>query len=67
MRVFSGYAGWGPGQLDQELDAAGWFLADAEPDDVFTDGVDDLWRRVLRRAGGRVAMFAAFPDDPSWN
>lgn len=67
VRVFTGYAGWGPGQLDRELDVNGWFLADTHTDDVFTSDVDGLWRRVLRRQGGKGAIFAWFPEDPTWN
>jgi len=67
VRVFSGYAGWGPGQLDRELDVDGWFLADVEIDDLFTADVDGMWRRVLRRHGGRGALFAFYPEDATWN
>ena len=36
FRAFAGYAGWGPGQLDDELDVGGWFVVDAQPDDLLT-------------------------------
>ena len=67
LRVFAGYAGWSEGQLDGELDAGGWFVVDAAPDDVFTSEPDRLWVSVLRRQGGRLAMFASAPPHPSLN
>jgi putative transcriptional regulator len=67
LRIFVGYAGWGPGQLEQELDAGGWLVLDLEPDDPFTANPSELWARVLRRQGGRTAMFALAPEDPSTN
>ncbi|MFI5047933.1 MAG: YqgE/AlgH family protein, partial [Acidimicrobiia bacterium] len=67
FRAFAGYAGWGPGQLDDELDLGGWHVVDAEPGDLLTDAPDTLWRRVLRRQGGELAMAANQPPDPTVN
>jgi putative transcriptional regulator len=67
LRVFAGYAGWGPDQLEDELDAGAWFLVDAEPSDVLDPDPEQLWRSVLRRQPGRVRLFADFPEDPSAN
>ena len=67
VRVFRGYAGWGPGQLEGEIDAGAWLVLDAEPDDVFAPDPDELWRTVLRRQGGRIAWLADAPDDLSAN
>jgi putative transcriptional regulator len=63
LRVFRGYAGWGPGQLDGEIEAGAWLVLDPDPSDVFTDHPDDLWRIVLRRQPGRLAWLATAPDD----
>lgn len=67
VRVFSGYAGWGPGQVEAELKEGAWLVLEAEPDDVFTQNPAELWSIVLRRQGGKVAMLATFPLDPSMN
>ncbi len=67
VRVFRGYAGWGPGQLEGEIESGAWLVLDAEPDDVFDASPDELWRTVLRRQGGRLAWLAAAPDDLSSN
>jgi putative transcriptional regulator len=66
-RVFVGYAGWGPGQLDGELEDGSWIVEPADPDDVFTDEPDELWSAVLRRKGGPFGVLAAMPPDPSRN
>jgi putative transcriptional regulator len=53
-RVFVGHAGWGPGQLEAELEADSWILEQATEEDVFTSSPEALWRRVLERpAPGR--------------
>lgn len=67
MRVFAGYAGWGPGQLDGEVERDDWILEPARADDVFARDPDALWARVLERKGGEYALVARMPDDPSLN
>lgn len=66
-RVFAGYAGWGPGQLEIELDRDDWFIVDTEADDVFDEDAPSLWRRVLERQGGQLALVGRMPLDPSTN
>ena len=67
LRVFAGYAGWGPGQLESELDANGWFVVRADPADCWTDTPEAMWRAVLRRQHGKVRLFADFPIDATLN
>jgi putative transcriptional regulator len=67
VRIFAGYAGWAPGQLEDELAQGAWFVVDAQPGDVFTDEPAGLWHAVLRRQPGELALLATFPEDPSWN
>jgi putative transcriptional regulator len=68
VRLFTGYAGWGPGQLDGEIAMGGWLILDAEPGDVTTTDPDDLWRAVLRRQSDQdLALLSMFPDDLSAN
>ena len=66
-RVFAGHAGWGPGQLEAELDEESWIVEPAQGDDVFTDEPDLLWSSVLRRKGGEFVLIATMPADPSVN
>ena len=67
LRIFVGYASWSPGQLEIELEQEAWFVAAADSGDPFSLHPDQLWREVLRRQRGRVAMFANYPDDPEAN
>lgn len=66
-RAFLGYAGWGPGQLDSELERDDWIIADFLEPDAFTDDPDHLWNTVLGRKGGPYALLATMPPDPSVN
>lgn len=67
VRVYAGYAGWGPGQLEAELEENAWLVLTARDEDVFTGAPERLWREVLRRQPGRLAFLANFPDDPRLN
>ena len=66
-RVFAGYSGWGPGQLEAELEEGSWIVVRAEPGDVFAPDPDELWRNVLHRKGGKFALIATMPYDPKLN
>jgi putative transcriptional regulator len=66
-RVFAGYSGWGPGQLEGELEESSWIVVPAEPDDAFAADPDELWRTVLHRKGGKFALIATMPYDPKLN
>ena len=66
-RVFAGYAGWGAGQLESELERDDWILEDASNDDAFTESPDELWADVLRRKGGIYELVSRMPEDPSVN
>jgi len=67
MRVFAGYSGWSPGQLEDEIAEGAWHLVDCEAGDVSCAQPDRLWREVLRRQRGPLAMLATYPDDPLLN
>ena len=66
-RVYAGYAGWGAGQLDAEIERGDWITGDALPDDVFCPAPERLWSDALTRKGGRYALLARMPLDPSLN
>src|SRR3954449_2658547 len=66
-RVFAGHAGWGPGQLEAEMEEESWIVEPAVREDVFTEDPEDLWSRVLRRKGREYALLSTMPADPSLN
>jgi putative transcriptional regulator len=67
VRIFAGYAGWIPGQLESEIRAGAWWILESVADDAFSDQPETLWQRVLRRQGGSLALVASYPDDPRNN
>jgi putative transcriptional regulator len=67
VRVFAGYAGWGGGQLEGEIDEGAWWVFDIDRSDVMTAEPEGLWRAVLRRQPPPMRLFAHYPDHPSFN
>lgn len=67
LRIFAGYAGWGAGQLEMELDVGSWFPVESSFDDVFDPVPTTLWRRVLLRQEQHIARYANYPIDPRSN
>ena len=67
VRIFAGYAGWGPGQLESEVAQGAWFPLEAEAGDVFTHDPQGLWRVVLRRQPNALRLLSTFPEDPTTN
>lgn len=66
-RVYAGYAGWGAGQLEREMEENSWIVAIPIPSDVFTDRPETLWTEILTRQGGSYRLLARMPLDPSTN
>jgi putative transcriptional regulator len=67
LRVWTGYAGWAPGQLEEEIAQDAWFVVDALDSDVTTADPNGLWRSVLARQPGSLGWFSNFPEDPTHN
>lgn len=68
LRVFAGYAGWSPGQLAGEIAEGAWACVPGRPDDVLSRAAGpDLWRSVMGRQTGRLAVLSTAPADPSAN
>jgi putative transcriptional regulator len=65
VRVYAGYAGWGAGQLEAEIEQGAWIVEPASPEDPFRD--EDLWSGALERKGGPFSLLATMPADPSLN
>ncbi len=66
-RLFGGYAGWTPGQLEAELANEAWFVVDANPDDLLDNDPQNLWWRVLGRQESKLQMLRHYPKQPWLN
>jgi putative transcriptional regulator len=66
-RVFAGYSGWGPGQLENEIEEGSWVITDPTADLVFEVSPEHVWQEALRRMGGEYALMATMPYDPGMN
>lgn len=66
-RVYAGYSGWGPGQLEGEMEVDSWIVEAPLPPELFPDEPEALWGAVLARKGGQYALVARMPADPSMN
>ena len=66
-RAFVGHAGWGAGQLEDELERGDWIVEPARAEDAFCEEPRELWAKVLTRKGGSYALVARMPADPSLN
>ena len=68
IRFFLGYSGWGPGQLEAELEQDSWIVCDYVTDQLLFDtGPDIMWRKALENMGGRFSMYSNYPVDPRLN
>jgi len=67
LRIYAGYAGWGAGQLDDEIAEGSWHVVPARSTDLFSDSPDRLWRQILRRQPPPLSMLATLPPDASLN
>ena len=66
-RVYAGHAGWGPGQLEDELAEDAWIVESPLREELFSDDPEGLWAAVLRRKGREFALLSTMPPDPSMN
>ena len=55
VRLMVGYAGWGRGQLENELESSFWLVSDVDPDLIFKTPADQMWERAIRRLGADPA------------
>jgi putative transcriptional regulator len=67
VRIFAGYAGWGSGQLEGEIETGDWYVVPSLPPDAFQADPSDLWREVMRRQPGELAWHVNRPADPELN
>lgn len=68
VKIFAGYSGWGPQQLEGELMRHAWLTCPAAMDLIFEVPPEELWPSLLRRLGGwRNLLLASQPENPSLN
>lgn len=68
LRVFAGYAGWAPGQLAGEIAEGAWACVPGMAEDVLSPAAGPvLWRGVMGRQSGRLAVLSTAPADPTAN
>jgi putative transcriptional regulator len=68
IRFFLGYSGWGPGQLEAELEEESWIVCDHVTDELLFDTDPQImWKKALENLGGRFSMYSNYPTDPRLN
>ena len=67
IKMFAGYAGWSPGQLEGEMTRKSWLTYPASLELVFDTAPEELWRNILRRKGWKYKLLAQAPEDLSTN
>ncbi len=67
IRLFAGYAGWSPGQLEDEMKRKAWLTHPASLELVFETKPDQLWQQILRQKGWQCRLLSQMPEDPSLN
>ncbi len=67
LRIYAGYAGWGAGQLESEVEEGSWYVVPSLPPDFFRGDTQGMWRDVMRRQPGELAWHSTRPFDPELN
>jgi len=67
LKIFAGYAGWSPGQLEDEMKRGSWLVHPASVDLVFHSAPENLWKTILGQKGWEHRLLAEGPEDLSWN
>src|SRR5262249_5261228 len=67
VKMFAGYAGWSPGQLEDEMKRDAWLTHPATLELVFETDPEQLWRIILEKKGWRYKLLSQMPEDPSNN
>ena len=67
LRLFVGYSGWAGGQLEMEIAAGSWIVADVNPKLLFDTDADELWKRAIRSLGKDFEFLVNVPVDPQMN
>lgn len=67
LKLFLGYSGWSPGQLEKELEDGSWLVADIDPEILFETEPNMVWRKAIELLGKDYAILANMPLNPQLN
>ena len=68
VKFFLGYSGWSPGQLEEEIKVNSWIVSNFVSEElIFETDEGEMWRKTLKKMGGRFSMYSNYPVDPSMN
>jgi putative transcriptional regulator len=67
VKLFAGYSGWSPGQLEDEMKRKAWLTHPASLDVIFSTAPAALWASIMRQKGWRQQLLSQIPDDPTRN
>ena len=67
VKIFAGYAGWSPGQLDAEMKRDSWLTHSANIELVFNTPPEELWPSIIKQKGWQYRLLSNAPEDLSWN
>lgn len=67
LRLFVGYSGWSPGQLEKEVKEGSWLVADISEDILFETNTQDIWKSAIKLLGSEYAYLANLPLNPQLN
>ena len=67
IKVFSGYSGWSPLQLEGEIQRKMWTIVDVYNLDYTLPNDQNLWKKIMQNLGGEFLLWANSPEDVSMN
>jgi putative transcriptional regulator len=68
IKMFAGYAGWSPGQLEMEIKCKSWLTFPASLELIFDASPEQLWQNIVKSKGGwKNKLLSQMPEDLSWN
>ncbi len=67
LRIFAGYSGWDPDQLEAEIEERAWWILFPNLDEIFTSHTEGMWERTVERGPGSLPLYSTYPFDPSAN
>lgn len=67
LKLFLGYSGWSPGQLEKEIKEGAWLITDLSEDIVFATDPNQIWKNAIHLLGKQFEILANMPINPQLN